>query len=493
MISNKVIMFMRQQTLATDVSRWKRILLIYPNYKTVGWEYYGLDFPPINLTYIAAYLEDLPVEVAILDAKVNNLNSKQLKNQIQKFNPDLIGISVFVSAAINVCNQYAEIAKEVNPNCTVVFGGRHPTWEPDETLSKKEVDILIRGEGELTLRELIQTGTPQNVRGISYKLDGEIIHNPERPLLDIKKIRFPARHLVKNNHYKMMTVRLETVETSRGCPYTCTFCTTHKFNNGLWRPRPVEKIIQELKIISQNRKITDIFFVDDNLTANTKRIQTLCKRIIECKTTHEMNDFKFFAQIRVDSIVSSPEMVKMMAKAGFWVVFIGIEGVSEKKLQSVRKGFSFNKVLQALKLLHENNMIVIGNLIIGLDLDETEEALKKEIQFMKTVDIDIISYVLLTPFPGSDTLKEFEEQGLIITKDWSKYTVFEPVIRTHALTPQQLAQLLNYSFRELEYIPKLKTFGQRVYKIRGLSFFLNPSRIFSMLKSYIQMRALFKS
>ena len=459
----------------------------------MGWENYGLDFPPINLTYIAAYLEDLDVEVEILDAKVKDLNYKQVKKRIQKFNPDLVGISVFVSAAIKYCNDYAKIVKEVNPNCMVVFGGRHPTWEPDDTLKVGEIDFLVRGEGELTFRELIIKGSPENVKGISYRSNGKNgknTHNPERPLLNIKNIRFPARHLTKGNKYKMMTVRLETIETSRGCPYTCKFCTTHKFNNGLWRARPVESIITELKLISQNRRITDIFFVDDNLTANTKRIEQLCERIIECKRTNQINDFYFFAQIRVDSVVKSPIMVEKMAKAGFWAVFIGIEGVSEKKLKSVRKGFTFNKVLEGLKLLHRNKMIVIGNLIIGLDLDETEEELKKEIQYMKTIEIDVVSYVLLTPFPGSDTLKEFEEQGLLLTKDWSKYTVFDPVIQTHALTPKQMHDILYYSFRELKYVHKLKTFGQRVYKIRGLSFFLSPSRILSMLKSYVQMRAL---
>jgi len=473
-----------------DKYQWKRILLIKPNFRTLGWEYYNLDFPPLNLTYIAAYLEDLDVKVAILDAKVKNLVYKQVKKRIKKFNPDLVGISVFVSAAIKVSIDYAKMVKEVNPKCTVVFGGRHPTWEPEETLQTEEVDICIRGEGELTFRELIQKGTPENIQGISYRWGGKIIHNPDRPLLDIKKIRLPARHLTKGNKYKMMTVRLETVETSRGCPYSCKFCTTHKFNNGLWRPRPVEKVIHELKVISQNRKITDIFFVDDNLTANAKRIETLCELIIKGKKRGELNDFKFFAQIRVDSVVKYPQMVKKMAEAGFWAVFVGIEGVSEKKLRAIRKGFSFKKVLDALKLLHKYNIIVIGNLIIGLDLYETEEDLKKEIEYMKTIDIDIISYVLLTPFPGSDTLKEFEERGLVVTKDWSKYTVFEPVIRTYTLNQKQLLNVLYYSFRELKYIRKLKKFGQRVYRVRGLFFFLNPARILSMLKAYVQLRAL---
>lgn len=482
----------------TDFSKnqhyyWKRILLIKPNYRSTGWDYYNLDFPPINLTYIASYLSDLDVQVEILDTKVNDLNFKQIKKKIEKFSPDIVGISVFVSAAIKASLQVAEMVKTIEPTCQVVLGGRHPTFEPDETLNSKYIDYIVRGEGELTFRELIETGSPESINGLSYKKDGKIVHNPDRPLIkDFKRIRIPSRHLTKNNKYKMLTVRLETVETSRGCPFTCKFCTTHIFNNSLWRPRPVDTIITELKMISHNRRVTDIFFVDDNLTANTKRIEELCDKIIESKKKKEMNDFKFFAQIRVDSIVKSPQMVKKMAEAGFWVVFIGIESVNEESLKDMRKGFSFDKVVKALEILHQNNLIVIGNLIIGVDLNSTEEDIKNEIQFMKTVDIDIVSYVILTPFPGSDTLKELDAEGLVLSKDWSKYTVFEPVIKTHQLTPKKMHELLYYSFRELKYINRPKGMATRIIKTRGFSFILNPKRMLSLINSFLQVRGLFK-
>ncbi len=484
---------MEYEILKNQNLPWKKILLIKPNYRTIGWDFYNMDFPPINLTYIASYLIDLDVDVEILDTKVKNLSIYQIKKKIQKFNPDIVGISVFVTAALKSSIDIAKIVKEVNRNCFVIFGGRHPTFESDSTISINEVDIIVRGEGEITFRELIIKGTPENVKGISYKSNGKVIHNPDRPLIkDFKNFRYPARKLTNSNKYKIFSERLETVETSRGCPHRCTFCATHVFNNLIWRARPIEKIITELKLISQNRKIKEIFFVDDNLTANTKRIENLCERIIECKQKKEINDFKFFAQIRVDSIVKAPQMVKKMAKAGFWVVFIGIESVNEESLKDTKKGFEFNKVLEALKILHANNLIVMGNLIIGIDLNEKQEEIIKEIKFMKTVDIDLVSFVLLTPFPGTSIMEELDKQGLIVSKDWSKYTVFYPVIKTHQLSSKQLYNLLYFSFRELKYIINLKSLANRVFKARGLRYALNPRRLLTIINSGLKMRSLFK-
>ncbi len=475
--------------------RWRKILLVKPNYHFGNTDYFfaPMDLPPLNLTYIASYLNDLNIEVEILDTKVNNLSYKQIKKKIKEINPDLVGITVFVSAVINTCYDIAKIVKRNNPNCIVVFGGRHPSYRAVETLKVDEVDIVVRGEGELTFRELILKGTPENVKGISFKSDGRIIHNPDRELIkDFENIRYPARHLTKNNKYKIFTVRVETVETSRGCPHNCKFCCTPNFNKRLWRPRPIEKIINELKMISQNKKITDILFVDDNLTANTKRIELLCERIIECKRTKQINNLSFFAQIRVDSVVKSPQMVKKMAEAGFWIVLIGIESVREETLKDMRKGLTFNKVLKALKILHDNNIIVLGSMIIGYDLNASEDDIIKEIRFMKKVDVDILVSSILTPFPGTEILKELEEKDLIVTRDWSKYTLLNPVIKTHELESRKLFELLYYSFKEHTYLKNWKIFFPRIIKSRGIFFILNPIRFLYSVNSYLKIKHLIR-
>ncbi|MBY9009843.1 MAG: radical SAM protein, partial [Candidatus Lokiarchaeota archaeon] len=275
-------------------------------------------------------------------------------------------------------------------------------------------------------------------------------------------------------------------------PFLCKFCTTPASNNGLWRPRPVENIITELKMISQNRRISDIFFVDDNITADTKRFEKLCERIIECKKNNEITDFKFNSQIRLDIMLKSPQLVKKMAAAGFWMICTGIESIREKTQKNLRKGLAFNKVLKALEILHKHNIIVAGNMIIGGDLNSTEKEIREDIKFLHKVDIEFLPFSLMTPFPGSLILKELEEKNLVITKDWSKYTILTPVIKTYKLSPEKLHKLLIYSYKELKYLNHPGRMIRRVIKTRGIMFALNPIRFLSLVISYLKMKLFYK-
>ena len=238
-------------------------------------------------------------------------------------------------------------------------------------------------------------------------------------------------------------------------------------------------------MISQNKKVTDIIFVDDNFAADTKRIEKLCERIIECKKNKEINDFKFSAQCRADSIVSNPKMVKKMAEAGFWILCVGIESVSEETLKDMSKVLTFNITLKALKILHDNNIIIIGNIIIGYNLNETEEDIKKIIIFAKKLNIDILDFKILTPLPGTKVRKELEEKKLILSNDWSKYLFITPVIKTYKLSPKKLYSLLNYSYRENKDFLNWKGTASRIIKTRGLLFLLNPIRIIFWIKTFL--------
>ncbi|MBA7541812.1 hypothetical protein ES705_34128 [subsurface metagenome] len=218
----------------------------------------------------------------------------------------------------------------------------------------------------------------------------------------------------------------------------------------------------------------------------------MCERIIECKKTNEINDFKFNSQIRLDALLKSPQLVKKMADAGFWMILTGIESIREKTQKNLRKGLAFDKVLKALEILHNNNIIVSGNMIIGGDLNSTEKEIRDDIKFLSKVDIEFLPFSILTPFPGSITLKELEEKNLVITKDWSKYTILTPVIKTCKLSPEKLRNLLIYSYKELKYLNHPGRMILRVIKTRGIMFVLNPISFLSLVISHLKMKVFYK-
>ena len=475
--------------------RWNRVLLINPNYTSNGWVYLKVAFPPLNLMYIASYIIDLGIELKILDARAENLTYSRLKRKIEKFNPNIVGISVFVTSAINCCIDIAKMVKEINADCKVVLGGRHPTFVAEDTLNLNCIDYIIRGEGELTFRELIIKGKPENINGISYRKNGEIIHNPDRSLMrkeDFANIRLPARTLVRKNKYKLFGLSLDAIETSRGCPFSCNFCSTSPFFNKIWRARKIDNVINELKRISHNGKITDIYITDDNFAINSERIEKLCERIIDCKKKNEIRDFKFFTQLRADDIVKSPKMVEKMSKAGFWVVFIGIESVNEDTLKDINKKVTFDEIMEAVKILHANDIIVFGSLIIGLDLNATEEMIRKDIRFINKTEIDLINVLSLSPFLGTELYNELDEKGLIVSKDWSNYDFLHPVTKTYQLTLKQIYDLIIYSFKEIKLKNNVRGILNRIIRKRGFLFILNPLRIIFIMKSYMKMKGLSK-
>ena len=471
--------------------KWKKILLLVANYKTTGYDFYDSAFPPLALEYIAAYVEDL-VEVMILDTKATNLSLRQVKEKFEEFKPDLVGLTVPVTSAIDTVLTYAKIAKHYG--CTTVIGGWHPTLAVERTLSSPWIDILVRGEGEFTFRELIEKGTPENVNGLSYKINGKIMHNPDRPFLkNLDELRFPSRHLVKNYDYKIFNMNCDAIETSRGCPQGCRFCSTHVVYKRRWRARSVENIIKELEIISKNKKITDVFFVDDNILVDMKRVGRLCIEIIRGKREGKIKkNLHFFFQGRLDSMARYPKITKLMGIAGFWLVLVGVEATDDETLKIIDKGCKLESIKKGIQVLHESGILVMGNIIIGANLEDTIDDVFITIKKTRELNLDLPSFTLLTPFPSTDFYKEIKEKNLLLTEDYSKYNWLNPVIKTHNLNPDALKKLLFLAFFYINYygggwVHKLSLFYRSTIN-RGWNFTFHPIRFYRTLLSYIKWR-----
>ena len=479
------------KVILLSIMKWKKILLLVANYKTTGYDFYDSAFPPLALEYIAAYVEDL-VDVKILDTKAAKLNLSQTRKEIEKFQPDLVGLTVPVTSAIDTVLKYARIAKFYS--ATTVIGGWHPTLAVEQTLSSPWIDILVRGEGEFTFRELIEKGSPVNIRGLSYKMNGKLIHNPDRPFFkNLDELKLPSRHLVRKYKYKIFNMHCDAIETSRGCPQACKFCSTNVVYNQTWRSRSVENIIEELEIISRNKTINDVFIVDDNFLVKMKRVGRLCLEIIKGKREGTIRkNLYFFFQGRLDSMARNPKIVKLMAEAGFWLVLVGVEATDDKGLKAVAKGCNISQIKKGIEVLHENAITAMGNVIIGTNLNDSIDDILRTIRKTNQLSLDLPSFTLLTPFPATKFYDEIKENNLLLTEEFSEFNWLNPVIKTANLSPEILKKLLFLGFYSIGYYGgnlrnKLYLYGRAV-KSRGIFYVLNPLRFYRGLSSYFKWK-----
>ncbi|MFX0179880.1 MAG: B12-binding domain-containing radical SAM protein [Candidatus Hodarchaeota archaeon] len=455
-----------------------------PNYGIRSYKLwnYGHIFPPLGLEYIAAYIEDL-AEVRLIDNRLKSANLMVVEKAIKKFRPNYVGISCNYSFQAYVTYKIASLAK-IHGSKTII-GGWHPTLVPNEMLESDSVDMVVRGEGERTFRELIQKNSPVGVLGLSYKQDGQQIHNPDRELLDLKQIRAPTRKFRSSTakaSYNFFGFPLDCIEISRGCPYSCSFCCIHKFYRHKYRSRAIPDIIKELRSREIKDRASLIFIVDDNFMVDPKYVVELCDAIIQ-------NGIKMFlkTQVRVDSVVKYPEVFKKMADAGFLFLFLGFESFSDRALKKLNKQFKVKDIRSAIKILHDLGYIIQGNVILGADLEDTKKDLESTIKIAKTLDVDMLTFTLLTCYPGTKLMEHVQKEDLLLTKDWHNFNQLVPIIKYPYLTSGDLKYYLAKAYKEINFFDNpIKRFGNSI-KVRGWRFFTSRMSQMSQIKMIPQL------
>jgi anaerobic magnesium-protoporphyrin IX monomethyl ester cyclase len=346
-------------------------------------------FPPTGLEYIAASMKDLVGKVTLLDLRYEKAYqdpkalSKFIRNEI-----DLLCVSIQWSSLFkNVCDFVSQLPPEV---CTVV-GGYKATEEVEYVFKRcPNVNMIVRGEGENIIKQIV-TGVPyKDIRGLSYRENGRVVHNEIHPLPDIKRIPFPDRSL-RRHDYRMVKygVRLsnhtfDTILTTRGCPFKCKFCTFSLNPLGQKRSyteRPVESVIEELKKVTADV----VLLSDDNFFTNPKRSEQLCDLIIKNKIKKI-----FIAQTRID-VARHPRVLDRAEKAGFKVFLIGIESPHDRILKQLEKGITQQEVRDAFAILTQYDFYLHGYFIYG-NIGETEEEMLYIPKFAKEIKLDSISY-----------------------------------------------------------------------------------------------------
>ncbi len=393
--------------------------------------------PNLGLASLAAHVDDL---CTVHVADIHGL--KDHRQYVEKLAPgyDLVGLTA-MSFQYQEALALAKIAKEAGAE--TVFGGYHPTLAAEEIGKSSDaalIDYIVRGEGEATFRELIQAKLEgkglQEVLGLSYHRGGsgeEMVHNPPRPLLKVEEIRQPNRdsRLITRGFYSF-DVPIDCVETSRGCTQGCKFCSINLMYGRRFRRFSLERVIEEIQD-AEAHGAGSIFFPDDNITLDPRRLERLCQAIIDAGLTH----LRYKTQASASGIASSKQLVDKMGEAGFDGVFLGVESINKRNLEFLGKGKMSNDAEKAVQYLHDNNIIVSTGLIGG-NPDDDQEDLWENFRLARRLKVDFPIFYISTPYPKTEMRGELEEMGLVTSSDFTRYDGLHANLKTRHLSAEQV-------------------------------------------------------
>jgi radical SAM superfamily enzyme YgiQ (UPF0313 family) len=409
----------------------------------------AIRMPNGALTSLAGNVDDHH-RVAVADLILSHRRVRETIHRLfHEFDPEVLGLSVMTFQR-RTAHRIIDLARALKPGVKVVVGGYDPSLAP-EGYEGMGVDYIVRGEGEVTFRELLRAlengGGFESICGLSHRAGDRWHHNPARPVhrLEDGEIRLPNRAARVLQGYTLLGRQVDVVETSRGCTYDCSFCSIIEMRGRNFYTYSFERVLQDIRDARDHGART-IFLVDDNITLNVRRFEDLCRAIIEAG----LNRLDYFVQAMTSSIASHGEtLAPLMRRAGFRYVFLGIENILEGDLEFLRAaakntarengGNRGNATLQAIEWLHRNQMFVVGGLIIG-NPDDTRESIEANLAFARRyVDWPYIQHP--TPYPRTPMTQQFRERGLITNERLEEYDGTTAVVRTEHLPAREIEYL----------------------------------------------------
>jgi anaerobic magnesium-protoporphyrin IX monomethyl ester cyclase len=436
-------------------------------------------------------------EVAVADLiLVQRRVRETVERLVRKMKPDVVGLSVMTFQR-ETAKKIIALARKVHPSVRVVVGGYDPSLASEAYFDHStSVDFLVRGEGEITLRELLRAmengAGYDHIPGLSYRCDGRIVHNPDRGAvskLDAGDIRLPNRKARVLHGYTMLGRQVDVVETSRGCTFDCSFCSIIEMRGRNFYTYSFDRVLADIRD-AQDHGARAIFIVDDNITLNVARFESLCRAIIDAG----LNTLDYTVQAMTSAIANHGEtLAPLMRKAGFRYVFLGIENILEHDLVFLRAaskntsredGHKNNATIKAIKYLHQNKMYVVGGLIVG-NPDDTKESIEANLEFARRyVDWPYIQHP--TPYPRTPMTKDFRERDLIINDQLQDYDGTTAVVRTKYMSGEEIEFMRWKAERwmKLRHMP-LAFFHDRFFMIRKFPRLLAHTFRGSSIKSLL--------
>jgi radical SAM superfamily enzyme YgiQ (UPF0313 family) len=400
----------------------------------------AIRMPNGALTSLAGNIDEHH-EVAVADLLLVQSRVRETVEQLlDDIRPDIVGLSVMTFQR-TTARRLIALVRAKRPDTFVVVGGYDPSLAPDAwTHPALGVDAIVRGEGELTFRELVaalERRSPlSSVKGLWYRTRSGFVQTPPRSISEIEdgSIAPPKRSARVLSGYTMLGRDVDVVETSRGCTFDCSFCSIIEMRGRNFHRFPIPRVIADIAD-ARRRGARVVFLVDDNITLDVQRFRALCEAIVAAG----LDDVDYMVQGMTSAIAAhGDELAPLMRQAGFRYVFLGIENVLEHDLAFLKAGAKNatreggrrvgNASQTAVDILHRHGMFVVGGLIVG-NPDDTPEAIAANLTFArKYVDWPYIQHP--TPYPGTPMTHDFVERDLIVNTRLDEYDGTTAVTRT---------------------------------------------------------------
>jgi radical SAM superfamily enzyme YgiQ (UPF0313 family) len=381
--------------------------------------------------------------VAIADLILAPRVDQAVDRLLSEVQPSVVGLSVMTfqrSTALNI----ARFIRTRLPDVRIVVGGYDPSLAQEAYEACDDVDFIVRGEGEHTFSELLRSleghATLQEVAGLSYRTPQGFVRTRDREVLRLASnpLRLPNRGARLLSGYTLLGRQVDVVETSRGCTYDCSFCSIIEMRGRNFHTYPIDRVMADIGD-ARGRGARAIFLVDDNITLNIARFESLCRAIIDSG----FNDVDYVVQAMTSPLAQhGAALAPLMRRAGFRYVFLGIENILDSDLVFLKaraknarhsgEERGGNATIDAIDHLHRHGLFVVGGLIVG-NPDDTRESVEANLAFaQRYIDWPYIQHP--TPYPRTPMTEDFRRQNLIVDEDVDHYDGTTAVVRTRHMT-----------------------------------------------------------
>jgi len=452
-----------------------------------------MGFPPIGIMSLSSVLKRAGHECVMFDQANPDTPDDVIIEEIKRQKPDLVGLSFLSTTSYPYAKILARAIREVDKEVRLAFGGVFATLNAERVKGQcPEVDFVCRGDGEQLLLDLLDNiEEPSGVTGLTWAKDGKVMHNPDRkPERDLDQWPIPDRESLALDFIESMPLdvpavlsmeRFTTMQTSRGCPWPCVFCDIPIFNEGKWRARSAEHVLEELREL-QAQGYGAIYFVDDHFLLQPKRIDAICEGIERDGITIEWG-----CEGRVDSVCQ--HLFPAMAKAHCRTLMFGLESGSQKILDRLKKGQTLEEIEIACKNAKKAGIEIVHGFFVVGNPDETAEDMKATFDFAAKLPLDTFGFNRLCVYRGTPLWNEYVQRGLVTDeKDWYKYFKCSEIDPT-CLSGEQINAERNAGLRRL-FIHKILHYPVQTFTLLRRFLRYMPARdvLYLLIKPFLGVK-----